>query len=309
MTDLFQPQCVWPLGAEVAEGVVWRAEEAAVYFVDANGQRLYRRGADGAQDSWPAPQTLGFLGLRPGGRLLCGMRDGLYDFDPKSGGFAQLAAVDLGGPGDRINDGLVAADGRVWFGTVRDPGDESWSIDENGKVVGLARDPAKDTPGRLYSRETTGEIRLRDAGYGVTNGPALSPDGRVLYHADSVGRVIYAFDVGGDGELSGRRVFATFAEGDFPDGMTIDAAGGLWVAIFNGWRLEHYDPRGVKLREVRFPCAHITKPVFGDADLRTLYVTTARVGLSASALADQPLAGGLFAVRVGAPGVPQTEAP
>jgi len=309
VTESFQPKCLWPLGAEVAEGVVWRAAEAAVYFVDTNAQQLHRYGPDGAQTTWSAPQTPGFLGPRPDGRLICGLRDGLYDFDPQTGAFTRLARVDTGARGDRINDGLVDRTGRVWFGTVRDPGDEKWSIDDTGQVVGLARDPSKDTPGRLYSREASGEVRLRDTGYAVTNGPALSPDGRTLYHADSVARVIYAFAVGADGALSGKRTFATFGEGDFPDGMVVDAAGGLWVAIFNGWRLEHYDPDGTKLREIRFPCAHVTKPTFGGDDLRTLYVTTARVGLSAAALAAQPLAGGLFAVRVETPGLLQGEAP
>ena len=87
--------------------------------------------------------------------------------------------------------------------------------------------------------------------------------------------------------------------------MAVDAEGYVWVAVFGGWRIDRYDPQGRKVDEVRFPCANITKPAFGGNDLRTVFATTARKGLSEADLLAQPLAGGLFTFRADAPGLPQ----
>ncbi|RYE86323.1 MAG: SMP-30/gluconolactonase/LRE family protein, partial [Oxalobacteraceae bacterium] len=188
--------------------------------------------------------------------------------------------------GNRFNDGHVDAAGRLWFGSM-----------DNGE---------SEATGTLYRFDGAGQsARAMDAGYIITNGPAISPDATTLYHTDTLARTIHAFDLGPDGAINGKRLFVAHEGSGHPDGMAVDAEGHLWVAVFGGWRIDRYDPQGRKVGEVRFPCANITKPAFGGDDLRTVYATTARKGLSEADLLAQPLAGGLFTFRADAPGLPQ----
>jgi sugar lactone lactonase YvrE len=145
-----------------------------------------------------------------------------------------------------------------------------------------------------------------DAGYVVTNGPAASPDGRTLYHTDTLGRVIYAFDMDEDGGLANRRVFARIEDGaGYPDGPAVDVEGCLWTGLFGGWSARRYSPAGELLQMVRFPVANVTKLAFGGPDLKQAFATTARKGLSPAELAQQPLAGAVFSFETAAPGQPQ----
>jgi sugar lactone lactonase YvrE len=133
----------------------------------------------------------------------------------------------------------------------------------------------------------------------------MSPDGRTLYHVDTLGRRVFAFDVDAAGELSGKRVFTTIEEpGAYPDGPVVDAAGNIWLSLFGGWGVRCYSPGGRLLHALALPVAQCTKVAFGGADLRTLYITTASIGLTDEQRAGQPLAGGLFRTRVEVPGLP-----
>lgn len=278
------PHCLWPVQATLGEGVLWDAARRLVWFVDIKGHRIHRCDEDGgARRSWDAPSQVGFLALSADGGMVCGLEDGLYRFSEADGTFASLAQVEADLPDNRFNDGHVDAAGRLWFGSM---------------------DNHESAPtGTLY-RFDGGAPRAMDDGYIITNGPAVSPDGATLYHTDTLARRIYAFDLTPEGELDDRRVFIAHEGGGHPDGMAVDSEGCLWVAVFGGARIDRYDPQGVKIGEVRFPCSNVTKLAFGGDDLRTVYATTARKGLDEEALAGQPLAGGLFTFRVEAPGLP-----
>jgi D-xylonolactonase len=277
------PVCLWDVRAILGEGVLWDAAHHCVWFVDIKGRRIHRCDADGAnQRSWEAPGQVSFIVPVAGGGYVCSLEDGLHRFDPASGAFTPLLQVEADVPGNRFNDGHVDAAGRLWFGSM---------------------DDAETAPtGALYRYD--GAAAVADSGYVITNGPAISPDGRTLYHTDTVGKHIYAFDIV-DGSLQRKRLFLTLAGGGHPDGMAVDVDGCVWVATFGGWRIDRYAPDGQKLGEVRFPCANITKLAFGGPDLRTVYVSTARKGLSEAELAAQPLAGGLFTFRAALSGLPQ----
>lgn len=281
-------RCIWPVGAELGEGPVWVEREKALYFVDIMGCLIHRRSEGGETQSWAAPGEPGFVFPCQGGGFICGLRGGLHSFDPTSGAFTLLVPIESDKPRHRINDGLVEESGRLWFGTMH----------EDCRTRG----------GALYSWKVGEPVQMHDAGYIVTNGPALSPDRRTLYHTDSTERVVYAFDLSHRGTLSNKRPFVQFSDGSCPDGMAVDRAGNLWIALFNGWRLELYSPQGRKIDEVVFPCANVTKPAFGGDDLHTLYVTTAWTGQAPESRATQRLAGGLFAVDLQTPGLRLSEA-
>ena len=278
-------RCLWDLKATLGEGAMWDAARRQVWFVDIKGRRIHCCAEDGgARRSWDAPSQVGFVAPIASGGMVCGLEDGLYRFVEQDEAFVTLARVEADLPGNRFNDGHVDASGRLWFGSM-----------DNGESA---------PTGALYRFDGAG-VRHMDEGYVITNGPALSPDCAVLYHTDTLGRRIYAFDLDADGLLTNKRLFVLHAGSGHPDGMAVDAEGFLWVAVFGGWRIDRYDPQGRKVGAVRLPCANVTKLAFGGDDLRSVFVTTATKGLDPAALSAQPLAGGLFTFRADTPGLPQ----
>jgi sugar lactone lactonase YvrE len=279
------PKCLWELGATLGEGVLWDARNRRVWFVDIKQGRIHSCGPDGEQRrSWDAPGQVSFIVPALDGGMVCSLEDGLYRFVEASGEFVPLLAVEAGVVRNRLNDAHVDAQGLLWFGSM---------------------DDAEQAPsGALYRFDGSHVLRV-DAGYVITNGPATSPDGATLYHTDTLEKRVYAFTRSPDGRLSDKRLFVELHDGGYPDGMAVDALGHVWIATFGGWRIDRFDAAGAKLGEVRFPCANVTRLAFGGDDLRTVYASTARKGLSADELAAQPLAGGLFAFRADTPGQPQ----
>jgi D-xylonolactonase len=276
-------ECVWPAGAVLGEGPMWSSADRTLWFVDIKGSRIHAFDErSGGRRSFSTPQFAAFVYPDARGGMICGLRSGLFHFEPATGAFDAILQVDAAHPANRLNDGFVDRAGRLWFGTM----------DNEERAAS----------GSLY-RWSQGSLRVMDTGYVITNGPAMSPDGRVLYHVDTLQRCVYAFDVDASGELAHRRTFAQVAEPDvYPDGPAVDADGNVWVAMFGGWGVRCYSPQGKLLRTIMLPVARCTKVAFGGEDLRTLYITTASVGLSAEELARQPLAGGLFRTRVAVAG-------
>jgi sugar lactone lactonase YvrE len=277
------PELLWDVRAELGEGPVWDAARRCVWFVDIKGRKLHRYGVDdGARASWDTPDQTGFALPAEDGSLVCGVRGGLYRFTPETGEFVLIQPVETDRPGNRLNDGFVAPDGTLWFGSM---------------------DDAEDADSGALYRWRGGELTLMDDGYGITNGPALSPDGGTLYHHDTARRIVFAFDHA-DGELSHRRVFATQNQGH-PDGPSVDSAGVLHVGLFGGGGVARFSPDGAALDTIAFPVPTVTKAAFGGDDLKTLYCTTAWKGQDAETRAARPTMGGLYSVRVGTPGLPQ----
>lgn len=314
MSQLFEPTCVWDLKATLGEGPVWSRKDHAIWFVDIKSSRVYRYDVNiGSHQVFHAPSPCGFIAPRKRGGFIVGCKTGLYAFDPhrhsRQGHFELLTHVEPGLPNNRLNDGYVDHHGRLWFGSMDD--------DEN------------HPHGKLYRYDARG-LKVMDDDYVITNGPAVSPDGKTLYHNDTLKKVIYAFDLSDDGHLSNKRVFAQLdqplpadsaspvcyaheeatkaAHGDgYMDGPVVDSAGNIWNALFFGWGVNCYAPDGRLLRRVRFPVSNVTKIAFGGHDLKTVYATTAAKGLSPEELKNQPLAGGLFRFDVDIPGLPQNE--
>ena len=278
-------ECVWPVAAVLGEGPVWSAASRTLWFVDIKGSRIHAFDErNGATRSIATPEFAAFVFESAAGHMLCGLRSGLFRFTPAGQEFERLLRVDAEYPSNRLNDGYVDAAGRLWFGTM-----------DNEHCA---------PTGSLY-RFAGGQLRRMDANYVISNGPAMSPDGRTLYHVDTLHRRVYAFDVDAAGELSNRRAFITLDEPEVhPDGPAVDSRGNLWLALFGGWGVRCYSPDGALLCSISLPVAQCTKVAFAGPDLRTLYITTASVGLSGAQRAQQPLAGGLFRTRVEVPGLP-----
>jgi len=280
------PRDTWPLAAELGEGPVWVQRDHALWFVDIKKQQIHRFDpADGSKKSWSAPEQVGFVFPAERGGFVAGLQSGLYHFDETSGGFELIAKVEADKPDNRLNDGVVDPQGRLWFGTM----------DNHEKAKS----------GAFYC---FAEGRVSPAGIddiSITNGPAVSPDGRLLYFVDTLKGMIEVADIGDDGSLDNRRLFTRIEKTDgYPDGPTIDSNGYLWISLYAGWEARRYSPAGDLVERVRFSVANVTKIAFGGADLRTAFATTARQLLKPDDIAKQPEIGDLFEFRVDVPGVP-----
>lgn len=280
--------CVWDLKATLGEGPIWHGD--ALWFVDIKGHKVHSyTPATGEKLSFDAPEQVTFLApLAPNAGFIAGLKSGLHRFHPALGGFKPLAVVEAPELNNRPNDATVDAQQRLWFGTMHD-GEETKS-------------------GALYRMDATGIARM-DKDICITNGPCVSPDGKTLYHTDTLEKVIWAYDLAEDGALSNKRAFVNIQFGDdiYPDGSVVDSEGCLWTALWGGFGAVRISPAGEVLARIELPAPNVTKPCFGGPDLKTLFFTTARKGLSDETLAQYPLAGGLFAVQVDVAGQPQYE--
>lgn len=279
------PVSVWSLGAQLGEGPVWTARDRALWFVDIKGPRIHRLDPEtGEQRSWDAPEPIGFLLPAEGGGFVAGLQSGLHSFETYTGAFTPLAEVEAHLPGNRLNDGVVDPSGRLWFGSM--------DVAERTKSGGF------------YCFEG-GKVRPTGiAGISITNGPAVSPDGRTLYTVDTLGGMIAASAIDDDGRLGEARLFVRIdPKHGYPDGPTVDAEGCVWIGLYAGWEARRYSPAAELLSRVRFPVANVTKLAFGGDDLHTVYATTARQFLKPDELAEQPQAGDLFSFRADVPGV------
>ena len=281
--------CVADVKAILGEGPVWVARENALYWLDIKGRRIFRRAFDGGEAmSWETPMRVGSIAPRAAGGFIGGTEDGFALIDPEAGRYAIFDDPELERQSNRFNDGKLDRAGRFWAGTMDD--------DE------------KEASGALYRVDADLSWTRIEDGYKVTNGPAFSPDGRTMYHNDSARQTVFAFDLDADGNASNKRVFAQFGEGDgYPDGMTVDADGCLWIAFWDGWCLRRFSPQAECIRTLQVPVQRPTSCVFGGPELDHLFITSARVGLDEKELETQPYAGGLFMLTPGERGLADRE--
>lgn len=265
--------------ATLGEGPTWDARAGRLLWLDILGSRVHTYDpGSGRRTVRTTEQHVGAVKPRVGGGLVLNLRDGIGLLDP-DGSFRWLHREPV--PGRRANDAAVAPDGSLWAGTMR--------YDEA---------PGGGTLSRVTGDGTV-ETVLDDVA--VSNGTGWSPDGRLMYYIDSPTRRIDVFDAG-DGSVANRRPLATVEDGaGFPDGLTLDADGCVWVALWDGGAVRRYTPDGRLDRVIDLPVPRVTACAFGGPDLTDLYITTARVGLTAP----HPLAGSLLVVPDAGRGIPQ----
>lgn len=283
------------VASRVGESPMWHPREQALYWCDIPGRRLHRlRPSNGELVHWDFGGDVACCAPMLDGGLLLALRDGLWRFDPARASRSRLADAPYAPAVERFNDGKADPQGRFWVGTIYEP-----------------RDPALAA---LYCW-SDGVLERKAEGITTSNGLGWSLDSRTMYWSDTKAHTIYAFDFDrSSGKLSRRRVWASFppkeagAELDDydgrPDGAAVDSEGCYWVAMFEGQRVLRLSPEGETLDEVRLPVRCPTMPCFGGADLKTLYITTARDHRPAAELAMQPFAGCVLSLRVDVAGLP-----
>lgn len=260
----------------LGEGPVWVERDQSLYWVDIRTPAIWRRDwASGTVTIYDPPWPVTTLAPRAGKGFLAGTTQGLALIDPERGGYERFVDLEPDRPDNRCNDGKVDRVGRFWVGTMDD-----------------AEELAS---GQLFRVDTLSRWAAVESSYRVTNGPAFSPDGTLLYHADSALGRIYRLALDDRGRILSRDIFAQFAQDEgYPDGMTVDARGNLWVAFWDGWCLRRLSPQGDCLETLEIPVQRPTSCTFAGPGLDTLVITSARTGIPESDLAKQPLAGALF---------------
>jgi sugar lactone lactonase YvrE len=265
---------------ELGEGPVWDERRELLFFVDILAPAIHAIRLDGTGlRTWPMPKVIGSIGLTESGRLIAALKDELVLFDPDSGALQPFARLPADEPAEnRLNDGKVGPDGAFWVGTMHD--------------VPTDRQPI----GALYRVAPDGTVTRHIEGLRTSNGLAWSPDGRLMYHADTRGSWFDRWDFdAATGTIGNRTRLASFNGSiGLPDGAATDADGVYWLTGAYGGRLNCYDASGDLVVWYPFPVPAPTMPCFCGPDLRMLAVTSHRTGAVAAQLDRYPASGGLF---------------
>ncbi len=273
--------------ALLGEGPVWDDRDSSLLFVDIEGERVHRFDpSTGAHTSFATGAVVGSVGLRADGGLVLAMLGGFALSGPSGEDLEPVAGFAADATRVRFNDGEVDPWGRFVAGTM------DW-----GKTEPL---------GELYELSPDGSVTTLVTGVTISTGLAWTPDHRTLYYVDTPTLGVDVFDVDPvDGTLSGRRRHLDIEEAEHgrPDGIALDVEGCLWVAFYGGSRVCRFTPDGQLDTIVRLPASCVTSVAFAGEDLDTLFVTTARTDLEASARAGEPHAGALFVVEPGTSGL------
>lgn len=280
----------------LGESPLWHPAEQVLYWCDIPGHALHRFDPkSGKHTQWPFDTDVACCVPLMEGGLLLALRTGLVRFDTTRGEASPLPdTLPYDPKTERFNDGKADPQGRFWVGTIYEP---------------------RDPPRAALYRYSAGKLERMAGAITVSNGLAWSPDARTMFWADTKAHAVYAFDFEhAGGAITNRRVFAQFAfrapdenlasYGGRPDGAAMDVEGHYWVAMFEGARLLRIAPDGTVVQEVKLPARCPTMPCFGGADLKTLYITTARDKRPADELAREPLAGCVLQMHAEVAGLP-----
>ena len=284
--------------AQLGECPLWSVAEQKLYWIDIGGHAVHRFDPQsGDNQHWPMHCAPGCIALAAAGGLVVAMADGWYRFHPDHGQLSKIAPAPYYGSDTRFNDGRCDAAGRFWAGTMYEP-----------RTKELAS---------MYCLER-GRVRLawgpmQGLGVKVSNGLAFSGDGRTLYQSDTPNHVVYRFPFdAASATVGAREVFIRRPDdkaapdyGGRPDGAAMDAEDCYWSAQYEGGCILRFSPAGEIIGRIDVPVRRPTMLAFGGADLKTMYITSAREGASQDELSQQPHAGGIFSCRVDVAGRPE----
>jgi sugar lactone lactonase YvrE len=280
---MYEVECVVAKHNLLGEGPIWSPREGVLYWVDIDQHQFFRLDPDsGDVQTVDVGQSIGCLALHNSGGLILALKDGITYW--KDGQFKQLLSAEQLGAKNRFNDGAVDRAGRFWVGTS-----------------------SENPENALYRIDPDNSFQVKQTGVMISNGIGWSPDNTIMYFSDSGGKgFVYAYDFDlTSGTISNQRTFLPpTGTAALADGLTVDSEGCVWIAFWNGWRVERRDPEGRLIREIKMPVQRPTSCNFGGPDLSDLYISSAGSGLDR---AGQPQAGDLFRVRTDVKGLPEPE--
>lgn len=281
VVDMETPRVAVASCCVLGEGPVWDHRNDTLLWVDIKDPAVWRyHPATGKQSRIEAPERVGFVALTPDPDIvIAGFKSGLVKFNLWGGEIQPIVSPEPDLPDNRINDGHVGPDGHLYFGTMDD-----------GET---------NPTGSFWRWDGHHLLRFR-SGIVVTNGPAFSPDGRVIYTIDTFGRTIHAHELGESGPGEPRLVKQFDELSGFPDGICVDAEGHIWVCHWGGSRITRLAPDASVERVVPMHTSQVTKCAFAGPDVTTLYITTAAIGRDPHI---DPMAGHLYVMESGIRGM------
>jgi sugar lactone lactonase YvrE len=293
--EMTAPELILDARADLGEGPAWEGHSGCLYWVDIHAGYLHIfHPEDGTDSRLEIGEYIGCVAPRHQGGLILAARSGFALLDHPISPFPLSPRLLLDPephlPGNRFNDGKCDPSGRFLAGSMDDAEIEA--------------------TGSLYSLNLDGSLKTLLTGTRISNGLAWSPDGHIFYFIDTPTRIVMAYDYDpATGAIANpRAAFSVPPALGWPDGMTSDRQGMLWVAMWGGARLTRWDPHtGSLLAEIPFPALNVSSCCFGGPDMTDLYVTSARKGMTADQLAQYPLSGGLFRLHTDIPGMPTFE--
>ncbi|MFD2165033.1 SMP-30/gluconolactonase/LRE family protein [Thalassotalea euphylliae] len=270
---------------ELGEGIQWHALSQSLWWTDIHNSKLYSYSPSADQISvFHMPDRVGCFAFTPTKSvLIVAFAKGIARYHLETKEITWLSKPEQHNPGNRFNDGRVDRNGSFWAGTLVE--DAKQSI-ENAKLYQLNQD-------LTYSPRLT-NIQ-------ISNGLCFSPNGELVYHADSPTRSIYRYEITASGDLTAKTRLAITPEGVYPDGACIDVNGNLWSAQWGGGRVVQYSSTGEILSQVDIPVAQPSCVAIGGPNMDWLCVTSAREGLSQNTLEQQKSAGDVFIYQLPAP--------
>ena len=280
-------ECVVDCRNILGEGPAWSVDEQKLYWVDIEKSQLWSFDPVTKETmTRELPERMTAFAFRDQGGLLAAYESSLAFYDPKTGQTEKIQDLEPDLISTRMNDGRCDRQGRFIIGGMDESG--------NGEAIS-----------NVYRVDSDLSVHKIISGVACANSTCFSPDGRVMYFADTPAAEIWAYDYdSGSGNISNKRVFTDFAsQPGVPDGSIVDAEGFLWSAQWNGWRVVRYRPDGSVDRVLDMPVMNPTCAAFGGKNLDVLYITTARYLMTDEQIEAQPLSGGLFAVRLDVKGL------
>ncbi len=286
MSIVLKPENVLPVRARLGEGPIWNAVKQVLHWVDIYNRRVHTFDPASGEDTYYEVDTVvSGLFLEEEGFLILAQENGLTRLNLHNGTTTPVVSVEAEQPDNRLNDVRADGRGRRWIGTMNN--------DEQPKA-------------NLYRHDPNGSLHLMETGLSISNGLGWSPDQTIFYLTDTPRQVIYAYDFDADAGTIGDRhpLVQLVGESFYPDGLTIDAEGCIWSAMWNGWCVIRFDPDGKEMLRVSLPVPLVTSCTFGGENLTDLFITTASAGLSQAELKKSVEAGDLFCLQTDIKGQP-----
>tara|TARA_B000000460_G_scaffold245638_1_gene217627 strand:+ start:87 stop:983 length:897 start_codon:yes stop_codon:yes gene_type:complete len=278
----------------LGEGITWSVDQENLYWLDiVIPSKLFQLHLPTNKlSTFIMPEMISSISIRSKKDLIIASQYGVYNYNLTSNNFTRLIETEPLLKFNRSNDGASDIKGRFWFGTMQN------NLDEEGQDI-----PITKNSGSLYRLNTDLTLDKIESNLGIPNTFIWNPDNTKFYFTDSMEGIIYSYDFNEkSGEITNKTNFATFNRG-VPDGSTMDNEGFVWNCRWGGSCVVRFDPLGRVDRVLEVPVENVTNCVFGGKDLKTLFITTARQGLSKEYVTKNPYAGSLFAIDLSIKGI------